>query len=86
MRVVCECLITPAQRIALADDASPAYHLSEFHIGEQVTLVDYENKIAHVDTGATYEFDICVVSCHCQRSSVRRRLIWDVPPLDCDGL
>jgi hypothetical protein len=35
---------------------------SEFHIGQQVTLIDHVNKVARTQDGQEYPFDICVVS------------------------
>lgn len=40
----------------------------EFHVGQQVTHIDTERKVATTDSGAQYEFDICVVSAVCAPS------------------
>lgn len=34
----------------------------EFHVGEQVTHIDTEAKVATVNSGARYEFDLCVIA------------------------
>jgi nitrite reductase (NAD(P)H) len=35
---------------------------SEFHVGEQVTHIDTEKKVATTDNGSTYTYDICVIA------------------------